>query len=109
MTPHINAFNSFFPSTTFIMNSQNTAQSIAVAQQGSCTDVTALISVEARSIRWALGGVAPTYTLGHLAEKDDVIELEGWREIETFQFISNTAGSVATLQITIGFDRLRSG
>ena len=95
------------PTTTFVVSSKNTVQTLSTAQRIGNINIGALITVESaagNAIRFGLGGAVPTNAstlLGHIADADDVIRLEGWNEVKTFQFCSEVTGSPATLQITV--------
>ena len=66
--------------------------------------VSALITVEGNSIRYAFGGAAPTQAgLGHLLIAGASLKLDNPDDIASFQFISATAGQAAVLQVTAGF------
>jgi hypothetical protein len=103
----LNTYPVFNPATTFVVASENTVQTLTTAQRLGNLNVGALISVESgagNSIRFGLGGAVPTTAgtlLGHIADADDVIRLEGWDEVRSFKFCSKIAGSPATLQITV--------
>lgn len=60
----------------------------------------AIISVEVDSIRYTTDGTTPTTGasgVGHRANPDDVITLEGLQEIKNFKMIGETATAVVSV------------
>ena len=58
----------------------------------------ALITVETDQIRWTVDGTTPTAAIGHRANVDDVIRLEGFDAIRLFRAIRVTAD--ASIKVT---------
>lgn len=59
---------------------------------------TALITVEADSIRFRIDGTNPTASVGHLATAGESIALEGYDNIKNFRAIRTTTD--ATIRVT---------
>lgn len=58
----------------------------------------ALITVEGDQIRWTIDGTTPTTTVGHRANVDGVINLEGFDAIRLFRAIRVTTD--ASIKVT---------
>lgn len=98
----------YIPEATESITSTNSAKDLsdslsAGIQKGNQKCVGAIITVESNSIRYAFGGANADQTTGHLASAGDKIVLNGYKEVETFNFASETADSHATLRVTIRF------
>lgn len=89
--------------TTQSIASTNTAQSLAAAM---IKDVTlgkangAIITIETAPIRYTFNATPTQAGLGHIAEADTIIILNSSQMVHNFKFISHTADTHATLQVT---------
>lgn len=61
----------------------------------------ATITVEINSIRYTVDGTPPTASFGHLANANDIIELESAHEVREFQAVRQGAVD-ATIMVSYG-------
>jgi hypothetical protein len=91
------------PGPTTSVSSTDSAQnfSTSLIKNGNFYADGILITCETNSIRFALGGAVPTQAgLGHILASGGSIRLTGKAQISSFQFISQSSGQAATLQVT---------
>ena len=96
------------PQPTFKMTGTDDSQGLTAAElvhpgDANRSPVGAVITVEDNSLRFTVGGVAASLTLGHLREPKDVIHLECLRAIKTFEFINSVVGQDTVIMVTVGF------
>ena len=65
--------------------------------------IAVLITFEVAAIRVAYGSTNPTTSLGHSMLPGDVLRLENWKAINTFQHISQNSGVHGDMMITPEF------
>jgi hypothetical protein len=96
------------PQPTFKMTGTDASQGLTAAElvhpgDSNRSPVGAVITVEDNSLRFTVGGVDASLTLGHLREPKNVIYLECLQAIKTFEFINAVAGQDAVIMVTVGF------
>lgn len=75
--------------------SYQTQNNLAISRKNA--DI-AMVTVEGDQIRWTCDGTTPTSTVGHRANVDDVLTLEGYDAIRLFKAIRLTTD--ATLKVS---------
>lgn len=96
------------PQPTFKMTGSDESQGLTAAEliynSGSGrSPVNAIITVEDNNLRFTVGGVGASLTLGHLREPKGVINLECLHSIKSFQFINASFGNDTVIMVTVGF------
>ncbi len=96
------------PQPTFKMTGTDASQKLTASElvhpgASSRLPVGAIITVEDNSLRFTVGSVNASLTLGHLREPKDVIYLECLKSIKTFEFINSVVGQDTVIMVTVGF------
>ncbi len=96
------------PQPTFKMTGTDASQKLTAGElvhpgDTNRSPVGAVITVEDNSLRFTVGSVSASLTLGHLRKPGDVIHLECLQAIKTFEFINAVAGQDAVIMVTVGF------
>ena len=96
------------PQPTFKMTGTDVSQKLTAGElvhpgDSNRSPVGAVITIEDNSLRFTIGGVNASLTLGHLREPKDVIYLECLQAIKTFEFINSVVGQDTVIMVSVGF------
>lgn len=96
------------PQPTFSMVGTDASQGLTASELIHSSDserspVSAIITVEDYDLRFTVGGVEASLSLGHLRKPEGVINLECLKSIKSFRFINASVGQNATIMVTVGF------